>query len=421
MRKGLTSFGLMCRHLRAGRGLVMGKQAKALGCSVSYISAIERGSRDIPTDFPDKVSQWMALSDSQANELRHLAARRRKTIQFTPVDEERSLAATEFANTLNHISVEQIREIRRVLSSKPSRQKLSGGEIKKLAAIARACFELSNRLTFDLIDVLENRISEIEPQFFLEVEANYKLGDQIAAYANTTIEKIQKIVLSEHAYSSAAEQMPEGREIAAHEFAHWLMHSGEKLTFQRYKRWPLQCEDEADQFAREFLMPELVARRFDSPNALAFACNVPRSIATKRMLELGLWPAIEKKEIEREQVSSGFTELLAILKENSSDDGPKVKAVAPTPDFQLIQFPRSPIRVTPDKKLPTPRKLRRVDSLPLFDFAERNALFENGSCEKDLTTTESKSEVLNAKKVSSTFEATTVNRSLAWYKIFGWR
>jgi antitoxin Phd len=69
-----TAFGTKVWEKRVGRGKVMADQAKALGLSVSYISAIELGKRRIPDDYPTQVSNWLELSEEETAELCRLAS-----------------------------------------------------------------------------------------------------------------------------------------------------------------------------------------------------------------------------------------------------------------------------------------------------------------------------------------------------------
>lgn len=238
-----------------------------------------------------------------------------------PADNERAAIAAEFADAINQLSVDRLRNLRSYLSTK-DHCRYTVADLQEWTQLARQCFNLGNQLTFDVIDILENKLPEIDPDYFLQVATDDALGDQIAARAEVTVARakairalVQKIILSEHAYLAANAQTPEGRFIGAHELGHWLLHpERDKSTFKRYGRYNTKLEDQADRFAREFLMPEHIVRRFKNPSDLAFACNVTRDRATERMSELGLWPIREKRRDERERVNQKFAVLLADLK-----------------------------------------------------------------------------------------------------------
>ena len=71
----MTPFGRRMRELRAERGLTQQQQAKQLGVSTAYISALERGARGRPSaPFVDQICAWLGLIWDDAEELKALAA-----------------------------------------------------------------------------------------------------------------------------------------------------------------------------------------------------------------------------------------------------------------------------------------------------------------------------------------------------------
>lgn len=69
----LTRFGQACQQYRRARGRVIAEQSIATGYSSSLISGIERGVRDLPTDYLEKLSEWLELTSEDVTELRLLA------------------------------------------------------------------------------------------------------------------------------------------------------------------------------------------------------------------------------------------------------------------------------------------------------------------------------------------------------------
>jgi len=74
----------------------MADQAKALGCTPSYISQIERGEREIPEDYSLRVAEWLQLNEAETNELLEAASASRKSVKFffPPTPRERRLPAS---------------------------------------------------------------------------------------------------------------------------------------------------------------------------------------------------------------------------------------------------------------------------------------------------------------------------------------
>src|SRR6185295_13692322 len=97
MQTSLIPFGVRCRFHRNRLNYVMADQARELGCSVSAISAVERGDRPIPEGFPVRVANWLKLTDQQTQELIDLANGTRAVVHIFPKDQERAQLAFDFA------------------------------------------------------------------------------------------------------------------------------------------------------------------------------------------------------------------------------------------------------------------------------------------------------------------------------------
>jgi Zn-dependent peptidase ImmA (M78 family) len=397
----------------------MADQAKVCRCSVSYISAIERGEREIPPDFADLFASWVQLTDGETRQLRDLASRKNKrSIVVTPADSEREAVTDQFARTINSISRERLQKVRSLLNDVDPSVGFSNGDLRKLAACARACFEIGNQLTFDLIDILENKLPQIDPEFFLQVNHDHSLQSQIAGYAEAMKSAVKKIVLSEYIYDGAHQQKADPRFITGHEIGHWLLNQAG--NFQSYPSI-LQIEKDIDRFTREFLMPHDIVERFGTPRQLAFACNVPVEQAEFRMSELGLWPPQQK----RDQIAKGFSELLSTLKKEPR----KEASSARLPEFRLIPFPNAPVRQRAAAPSSIQRRKKTASaSLPLFEFAElsnkqvRSDYYGMLDALSHLSRAHEDSDVTSPTlPVHTEYQYPTLNRALEWFRLFGWR
>lgn len=64
-----TRFGEFVRILRIKSHEVMGDTAKMLGVSVPFLSAVENGKKNVPTEWIDKLVAYYHLSPSERLEL----------------------------------------------------------------------------------------------------------------------------------------------------------------------------------------------------------------------------------------------------------------------------------------------------------------------------------------------------------------
>ena len=118
MAKEVTEFGKELRKLRIDRGDVLKKMADALGCTSSYLSAIECGKRGVPSDLIPRIQALYGLDDEQ---VARLEAARDSTLSNVKLDlegasgEQRDVALM-FARTFKSLSREEIEEMKRFLS-----------------------------------------------------------------------------------------------------------------------------------------------------------------------------------------------------------------------------------------------------------------------------------------------------------------
>ncbi len=68
----VTDFGKFCRKLRIDNDEIMKDMAKKLEVTPSYLSAIEKGKRTIPTDWAEQIANHYELSKQQISELTNI-------------------------------------------------------------------------------------------------------------------------------------------------------------------------------------------------------------------------------------------------------------------------------------------------------------------------------------------------------------
>lgn len=70
----MTPFGEKLRDLRTQKGVTLQEQARFLGVSPAYISALEHGQRGRPSPaFVDQICVWFGLIWDDAEQLKYLA------------------------------------------------------------------------------------------------------------------------------------------------------------------------------------------------------------------------------------------------------------------------------------------------------------------------------------------------------------
>lgn len=78
----LIEFGKILRKLRIDRGEIIRDMAEKIGCTASYLSAVETGKRSIPEDWAEKIIDLYNLESDAAEELRDAAMAEAKSIKI---------------------------------------------------------------------------------------------------------------------------------------------------------------------------------------------------------------------------------------------------------------------------------------------------------------------------------------------------
>jgi len=101
--KGLTALGKSLRTLRIDREVTMKEMANVMGVSVAFLSAIETGSKPMPSDKLERIIGKYDIKNQEATTLRSLAAKSKHTVRIKPAAESRELVSA-FARRLGRLN-----------------------------------------------------------------------------------------------------------------------------------------------------------------------------------------------------------------------------------------------------------------------------------------------------------------------------
>ena len=101
-----SKFGKELRKLRIDKDENINNMAKKLGISISYLSAIEAGKRNIPNDMVDKIIEKYHLNKERSEILRTAEAESSKEIDIdlSHVSLEQRKLAFALSRKINDIS-----------------------------------------------------------------------------------------------------------------------------------------------------------------------------------------------------------------------------------------------------------------------------------------------------------------------------
>lgn len=113
-----TEYGKILRKIRIDCGEVLGNMAENLEISSSYLSSIETGSRNVPQNFTDLISERYGLQKSIIKELRKAEISNLKEVKLPfndKISNMRKETAVIFARTFNNIDDDDMEKIRAIL------------------------------------------------------------------------------------------------------------------------------------------------------------------------------------------------------------------------------------------------------------------------------------------------------------------
>ena len=115
-----TKFGEFMRVLRIKHHEIMGDIADMLGVSLPFLSAVENGKRNVPTDWVDKIVSHYNLSPEETQELLEAIEQSKTQIKLDLKSSEffQRTAALQFARSFDNMDEDTAKRIIELLEGK---------------------------------------------------------------------------------------------------------------------------------------------------------------------------------------------------------------------------------------------------------------------------------------------------------------
>lgn len=114
----VTQLGKILRIIRINTGDSMRDMAAKLDLSVSYLSAIENGKRNVPTDFEEKIVKKYDLSDKDKNNLREAISATVEKVKVNITELSEKKRKLIYALSKDEISDDTINELCAIIEKK---------------------------------------------------------------------------------------------------------------------------------------------------------------------------------------------------------------------------------------------------------------------------------------------------------------
>lgn len=116
--KNVTSLGKRLRKIRIDNDEITLNMAEKLGISISYLSAIEHGKRNIPNDFIQKLFDKYQLSEEMKTLIQKdvVDYSGEMKLIMSQMNEQQQELSLLYARKINELNDEQIKKMRRFLN-----------------------------------------------------------------------------------------------------------------------------------------------------------------------------------------------------------------------------------------------------------------------------------------------------------------
>ncbi|WFU10291.1 ImmA/IrrE family metallo-endopeptidase [Rhizobium sp. CB3090] len=176
----------------------------------------------------------------------------------------------------------------------------------------RTEFEVAHVDRIDVVSILEFKLVRLFPNFRLIIVLDAEMKEDAVAEPHR-----DRIVVKRSVYRAACNDDAEARLTLAHELGHFLLHRDRNVQMhkdpngavQRFKNMNAMesTEDQADMFARHFLLPPHIAfEHRQQPEALAALAGVPVRIS-KGNITMSKRQEVRAIRMRRDLLSSQHT------------------------------------------------------------------------------------------------------------------
>ncbi len=116
--KNVTSLGKRLRKIRIDNDEITLNMAEKLGISISYLSAIEHGKRNIPNDFIQKLFDKYQLSEEMKTLIQKdvVDYSGEMKLIMSQMNEQQQELSLLYARKINKLNDKQIKKMRRFLN-----------------------------------------------------------------------------------------------------------------------------------------------------------------------------------------------------------------------------------------------------------------------------------------------------------------
>lgn len=113
----MLDYGMFMKNIRKVKNVTLQSLANKLDVSVSFLSLLENGKKQIPLEYVNRISDALNLNDDEKKQLENsiLISNKKMIIELDNLSNNQIEVSLLFASTIDELNEQQVNEIKNII------------------------------------------------------------------------------------------------------------------------------------------------------------------------------------------------------------------------------------------------------------------------------------------------------------------
>lgn len=113
----MLAYGMFMKNIRKVKNVTLQSLANKLDVSVSFLSLLENGKKQIPLEYVNRISDALNLNDDEKKQLENsiLISNKKMIIELDNLSNNQIEVSLLFASTIDELNEQQVNEIKNII------------------------------------------------------------------------------------------------------------------------------------------------------------------------------------------------------------------------------------------------------------------------------------------------------------------
>lgn len=113
----MLDYGMFMKNIRKVKNVTLQSLANKLDVSVSFLSLLENGKKQIPLEYVNRISEALNLNDDEKKQLENsiLISNKKMIIELDNLSNNQIEVSLLFASTIDELNEQQVNEIKNII------------------------------------------------------------------------------------------------------------------------------------------------------------------------------------------------------------------------------------------------------------------------------------------------------------------